>query len=482
LHEHHHNKAEEKDKMPPLAINLIAFSGYTLAIILLTGQTFPWRDSIRNFYIGGRNMGIFMSTMTFCATWLSAASIVGFTTWMVYDGAAAFAGSVNGWLLGLIPMPLAVLRLRASKCVSVPEFVGKFYGDSRLMRLGGAVLLASYVPYIAIQFKAFGLVASHMLGIPYGFSSTALVYLFVLYTTFGGYRSVAKSDALNLIVILIGVLVASLELNINLKPIWTAIRDISTYSPSKLNLSRSPAESLQIISSALAWGLGVASNPQYGIRIIACRKHNDAFAVLSISPFLIGLVYLLLSSMALVISSIPSMSLQGANPEGLLNLLDSQCSSLVASLFSVSVMAAAVSTANSQLLLAASAICHDIVGLGRDSISSIPTKGTNQDHWMLWNRGAILIIATTALVMSHIPNYDIMFVGRLSWTFVAVSFLTPIYLPRKLRHRMSFTIINWSLLIHTILCGLRIPPEVSMLITMGFQGIAIIPWGEIRIR
>ncbi|MCX7827650.1 MAG: sodium:solute symporter family protein [Thermanaerothrix sp.] len=468
--------------MPSLAVNLIAFSGYTLAIILLTGQTFPWRDSIRRFYLGGRDTGVLFSTMTFCATWLSAASIIGFTTWMIHDGMVAFAGSVNGWLLGLIPMPFAVLRLRASRSVSVPEFVGKFYEDNRLVKLGGAVLLASYVPYIAIQFKAFGLVASHMLGIPYGFSSTALVYLFVLYTTFGGYQSVVKSDALNLLVIIVGVLVAAIELNVNLKPFWHAIREISASSPSKLNVWESPTESLQVISSALAWGLGVAANPQYGIRIMACRKERDAFAMLSISPVLIGLVYLLLSSMALIFSSIPSNVFHGAHPEGLLRLLSSQCPSWAAGLFFVSVMAAAVSTANSQLLLAASAVCYDIGGLGKDNVRLTHTKETRHDHWMLLNRGAILLIATVALLISHIPNYDIMFVGRLSWTFVAVFFLTPIYLPRRLRHRMSFAILGWSLLIHTALCGLRIPPEVSMLLTLGFQGIAIIPWKEMRIR
>ena len=42
----------------------------------------------------------------------------------------------------------------------------------------------------------------------------------------------------------------------------------------------------------LAWGLGVAGNPQYAIRIIACRSKKEAFRLLSVAPYIIGWVYL----------------------------------------------------------------------------------------------------------------------------------------------------------------------------------------------
>ena len=176
--------------MPPLLLHLGAFAGYTLALLLLTGQAFAWNETRSLFYLGGRRTGMWTSLATFCATWMSAASVVGFTLWMMQDGFRAFGGSVNGWLLGLVPMPLLVFRLRRVRCLSLPEWLARIYGDERLRRLGGGALLFAYTLYLVIQFRAFGAVAAHLLQLPLGFAAAALVYLFVLYTTFGGYPSV----------------------------------------------------------------------------------------------------------------------------------------------------------------------------------------------------------------------------------------------------------------------------------------------------
>ena len=55
--------------MPPLLLHLGAFAGYTLALLLLTGQAFAWNETRSLFYLGGRRTGMWMSLATFCATW-----------------------------------------------------------------------------------------------------------------------------------------------------------------------------------------------------------------------------------------------------------------------------------------------------------------------------------------------------------------------------------------------------------------------------
>ena len=114
--------------------------------------------------------------------------------------------SVNGWMLGLLALPFAVVRLRKSRALSLPEWLASEYGDARLRTLSALALLLAYVFYIVAQFQAFGGIVSHMLDIP-SWVASLLVYLFVLYTTFGGLASVASSDEMNLALILIGVTV-----------------------------------------------------------------------------------------------------------------------------------------------------------------------------------------------------------------------------------------------------------------------------------
>ena len=255
--------------MPALAYYLAAFAVYTISIILLTGQSFPQRESLRSFYIGRRGVPLWPTVGTFCATWISPLSLVGFSMWYYREGYIAFWASVNGWMLGFLLFPFIVGRLRRARVVSLPEWLEKTYGDVRVRKLAAAAMVFLYTIYLVIQFRAFGVIVSYMLEIPQGFASTSLIYLFVLYTTFGGYPSVVRSDTLNLLLIVAGVSAAA----------WFAVPGGFSLSAAAGILSaegeRFAAEGLSLSGALsgtvimLAWGLGVAGNPQYAIRIIA---------------------------------------------------------------------------------------------------------------------------------------------------------------------------------------------------------------------
>ncbi len=82
------------------------------------------------------------------------------------------------------------------------------YGSKSLQALGGLMIVIIYILYIIIQIRGFGIVISEFLDINYTFS-ILLVYLFVMYTTFGGLFSVARTDSLNIFLIVIGVFLAA---------------------------------------------------------------------------------------------------------------------------------------------------------------------------------------------------------------------------------------------------------------------------------
>lgn len=453
--------------MPPLLLHLGAFAGYTLALLLLTGQAFAWNETRSLFYLGGRRTGMWMSLATFCATWMSAASVVGFTLWMMQDGFRAFGGSVNGWLLGLVPMPLLVFRLRRVRCLSLPEWLARIYGDERLRRLGGGALLFAYTLYLVIQFRAFGAVAAHLLQLPLGFAAAALVYLFVLYTTFGGYPSVVRSDALNLCLILAGVtLAAGAAIHLYGSPLATC-RVLAVRTPELLNPWSSWREGITTLTLGLAWGLGVAANPQYGVRLMAARRTRDALGMLCAAPLFLGWIYLCLTVLGLVgRASFPHIP-QTLDPTAFARLFDGTLPVWGALPLLVAVLAAAVSTANSQLLLAACSLCHDLLPQ-RPPAEQDPF---GEDRFLLQNRLAIVAIATVSLVLSQIPLPGILALGRMSWTVVAVCFLFPLYLPRRMAPKQTFAVLASALGVHALLSTLSpLTPETSMLVALAFEG------------
>lgn len=467
--------------MSRFLIHLFAFGFYTFAILLLTGRTFDWDETRKTFYLGGMRYGTLMSLATFCATWMSAASLVGFTVWIAQDGYIAFAGSVHGWLLGLLPMPILVYRLRKRRCISIPEWMQAEYGDIRLRYLGGLALLFAYLLYLVIQFRAFGEIASHMLQIPMGFYAAALVYLFVLYTTFGGYPSVVRSDVLSFVLILTGITIAlGAVVSIYGTP-FEAHAILAKESPILLRSWRSWHDWLITLSLALSWGFGVMSNPQYSVRLMAARTTNDAMRVVLMAPFVVGWIYFCLTNIGVICRAfVPDMMPMPFYTEQFAAFFDSILPLWASLPFLLAVLAAAVSTANSELLIATCAVCYDL--------SPPKTELDNpfsENRFLFINRLVVVVIASISLLLSQFSLPGILAIGRISWTLLAVCFFFPLYFPlnRGMIRPRLFRIICLSLLLHAFVSFFTpVSAEVSMLAQLLFQGVAYLYYGCKRER
>lgn len=451
---------------------LFAFGLYTITLLLLTGRTFAWDETRKTFYLGGMKFGTLMSLATFCATWMSAASLVGFTVWVMQDGYIAFAGSVHGWLLGLLPMPLLVYRLRKRHAISVPEWMASEYGDDKLRYLGGATLLFAYLLYLVIQFRAFGEIASYMLQIPVGFYAAALVYLFVLYTTFGGYPSVVRSDALNICLILAGVSIALFAaVRIYGSPV-AAHRLLAREAPEMLSSWRSWNDGLVTLTLALSWGFGVASNPQYSVRLMAARTSASAMRSILGAACVVGWVYFAITNLGIVSAAfLPSGISLPADTSGFAAFFDRLLPAWASLPLLIAVLAAAVSTANSELLVATCALCYDLNPQPR----GVKDDPLSEFRFLFYNRIAIVVIASLSLLLSQMSLPGILAIGRISWTMLAVCFFFPLYFDLRGRGGRSgiFRILCASVFCHLLFFfATPISAEVSMLIQLALQGVA----------
>ncbi|OUO91603.1 sodium:solute symporter family protein [Cloacibacillus sp. An23] len=452
--------------MPPLAYYLAAFAVYTISIILLTGQSFPMKESVRSFYLGNRAVPLWPTAATFCATWISPLSLVGFSMWYYRDGWVAFWSSVNGWMLGFLFFPFIVKRLRMARVMSMPEWLEKSCGDVRVRRLAAAAMIFLYTVYLVIQFRAFGVIVSYMLQIPQGFASTSLIYLFVLYTTFGGYPSVVRSDSLNLLLIIIGVSAAAyfaLPGGFTLSDAAEVLRSESLRSPPE---TMSAAEIFSSFAVMLTWGFGVAANPQYAVRIIACRSRREAFRLLSAAPYIIGWIYLCVSFFVMVCRVChPDI---GVMEETLgFAVLGQFLPPFASMLLLVCVIASAVSTANSQLLLAACSLCYDLFP------RRAPRGGVfGDERFLIANRAAVTVIASAALLLgtAELPGY--MRLGSISWTLVAILYFYPLFTPRLVVREILFSVLLCAVAAQLFLIFVfGLEPEYAMLAVMAGEGL-----------
>lgn len=449
-----------------LLYSLAAFGLYTLALILLAGRSFSWRENRRLFYVGRGRIPLLSSIATFCATWMSGASLVGFTMYLYLSGYEAFTGSVHGWLLGLVFLPFIVLRLRSRPVLSLPEWLAEEYGDQRLRTISALSLVLAYTFYIVIQFLVFAKVVGYMLDIAYPLASL-LVYLFVLYTTFGGMPAVVRSDMLNMAVILPGVSIAGWIIFHNAGGLGAIHAEVFARDPSMLAIT-SREGLLFTLAMMLGWGFGVAANPQYAIRIISARSSRTAWKMLAAAGIVVSWIYICLTVIGLGGRAQLTMDIPFGREAGFAQIFSTILPPVPSMLLLLAVLAASVSTANSQLLLAACSWCYDF----RRENNRPDKDPLREDRFIFNNRVAITAISTAALIISFFNLPGILILGRYSWSVVAICFLLPLYLPFRLGGRGLFVAIASALVLHTLLVlfGGKLP-EIGMLYALFLEAV-----------
>lgn len=213
----------------------------------------------------------------------------------------------------------------------------------------------------------------------------------------------------------------------------------------------------------LVWGLGVATNPQYMIRIIACRSRREAYGMLTLSPYVVGWIYLCLTFFIMVCRL--KYPLIGGLEETLaFAKLGQFLPPFAGMLLLVCVIAAAVSTANSQLLLAACSLCYDLLPLKKDESELRPFQ---EERFLFINRIAITVIASVALMLSHagLPGY--IKLGTISWTLVAIAYFYPLFTPGLIVKEILFAVLSLAIMLQFLLIfGFHIEPEYAMLIVL----------------
>lgn len=413
---------------------MLFFLVYTFLMIYSGRSGFYDTYNVRDFFVAGNSLGVFLSTATFVATWFSAASFLGLGSSLYIYGVSSIIYSILQWFAGAIFLFFLASRIKDYDILTFSEF---FYVrfNSRLMQFSVAsLMIVSYILYITMQIKGFGLVTEMLLNIPYD-AAILLVYLYILYTTFGGLYSVVKTDAVNTFIIVAASISFGLFIiranhgvaniiagaaNINTLPVsgW----ETPTPRGGLLDISCGGLQPpIYLFTSFFGWGLGLAANPQYAIRMISARDKSVARKMVIFSIAVLSVVYAFI-----IAGSIGLRVLIPTAPH--INNIDE----IIPSLFSgiapgysvgiilIGIIAASVSTANSELLLIANSFTNDI-------FKNLYFGQLDDDRMLFLNRVVIAAAGTVSLILSFNPPIKVIEFGGNIWGVFASSTFIPLY-------------------------------------------------------
>lgn len=417
--------------MPDWIFYVLAFVVYSILILLFGYHGLDKTKNLRDFYIANRSLGLIPLVGTFIATWFSAASMLGFTGNVYTFGVSTTLYSVLAWFAGLTIMLLFTSRLKKYDIVSIPEFLRYRYNSRVLQAFTALILLVCYLYYIAMQICGVGIIVSNFLDVPYAMA-ILFAYVFILYTTFGGMYSVVRTDSLHVMLIIVGTAgLAWLVLNhvgglggllaqssnisgvplINFRE-TTPGALLDPYSGGQFTL-------LFYISTFFGWGLGLSANPQYAVRILAARDEKTAVRMLVVSAVTLLLIYfacLIIGLGARVIMPFAPLT----SPDQVLPFFSKNfMNTIFGCVFLIGLTSAAVSTANSQLLIIASSSVHDIY-------RNLINPGAGEEKLLMANRLAIALGGSIPLLLAINPPTQLLIFGSYIWGVVAVTFLIPL--------------------------------------------------------
>ncbi|SHM82681.1 solute:Na+ symporter, SSS family [Caldanaerovirga acetigignens] len=415
-------------------LSMMLFFIYTIMMIYSARSGFYDTYNMEDFFVAGRSLNAFYSTATFLATWFSAASILGLGGSIYIYGISSIIYSIIPWFCGAIFLILISRRLREEfSLFTYPEFFSIRY-KSKLMQLSTAlIMISSYIFYITMQIKGFGLVMSILLNIPYT-AAIFLLYLYILYTTFGGLYSVVKTDAINAFIIFFSFCAFGIYIIIQNKGAVNLIQKaalISTFPVSGWNIKTPPGGLLDIFCKGLqppaylftsffGWGLGLAANPQYVIRIISAKDAATSRKMIIYSILLLSVIYTFIVFGALGLRTlIPTSDPVGNIDEIIPTLLSHVSPNYLTGIILVGIIASSISTANSELLLIANSFTYDILKNFR--------KGVSEEELINLNRIVIALAGTLSLILSFNPPKNLIEFGGNIWGIFSSSTFVALY-------------------------------------------------------
>jgi len=364
----------------PSTATLVAFLGY-LALVVAIG-VYATRFSsagISEFFLGGRRMHRFVVALSAVVSGRSAWLLLGVTGLAWSRGISAVWAVVGYIVAELLLFLFYARRLRrfsgAYDCLTLPDFFAVRFGDrsGKLRVLLVVVILVFMVSYVAAQFVAGG----KAFAVGFGLSQTGGVWLtaaiVLAYTVLGGFLAVSLTDMLQAFFMLAGLVLLPVMAIADRGGLGAVVSELAALDPTLVDPF---ALEIGVLAGFLGIGLGSPGNPHILVRYMSIADPEQ----LRVSA-VVGTSWNVLMAWGALIVGLagrvwfPTLAeLPGADRENLYPALaELHLPPVLTGVVIASIFAAIMSTADSQLLVAASSVVRDlyekVIGRGR----SIPS-------------------------------------------------------------------------------------------------------------
>ncbi len=396
--------------------------------------------SSSDFYLGGRKLGPLVTAMSAEASDMSGWLLMGLPAVAMMGGLAEASWTAIGLAIGTYLNWLFVakrLRIYSQRidAFTLPDFFTRRFGDKSkiLTTVAALFIIVFFVPYTASGFAACGKLFASLFGMDYHLAMILSAIVIILYCTLGGFFAASTTDFIQSIIMTIALFVvvgfgegiaggfgsvfnnvAGLDGYLNLfKGFNVATQTVGSYG------------TLPVIST-LAWGLGYFGMPHILLRFMAIedekklklsRRVASVWVVISMGiAVIIGVVGYTLMQKG-VLPAYESASAAETIIVDIAKFLSKYgyVATFAAGIILAGILASTMSTADSQLLAAASSVSQNILQ---------ETFGIKMSQkFSMWiARISVIIISIVAIFLAWNPNSSVFGIVSFAWAGFGAAF------------------------------------------------------------
>jgi len=401
--------------MNPILIGLFLY----LVVVLVIGVKSAGKNRTQSdFLIADRKLGAWAIALSERASgesaWLliglpGAALAVGFLE--IWAAVGCVLGIIFSWLFIAVP-----LRELAGKynSMTLPDLFANYFNDeTKSLRIISSLIITFFFTfYVAAQFNAAGKVLNVTFGIPQFTGMLIGAGIILLYTMLGGFRAVVWTDMVQAIIMFSTLVILPI---VGLFELRHSGNNQLGSELMSLTAGKTGIWAFLAILDGLSWGFGYTGQPHLLARFIAIKnsaeiRRGRIIAFSWAIPAFFGAFFM----------GIIGVTLYGAgkftDPESLMPFMaTSLLPGWIAGILISGAMAAMMSTADSQLLVTASAISEDL-------IHKVGKRNLRPEKLLTISRTVTISVGLIAFIMAYFSTDLVFSLVSYAWSGLGASF------------------------------------------------------------
>ncbi len=368
---------------------LIIITLYFLAMLAIGIASRRKARGADDFFVAGRRGSSPFITGSLLATIIGGSATIGMAGLGFKQGLTGawwlLVGSIGLLFLGLF----FAQKVRRLALYTLPELIEKQY-DRRMALAASVLIVVAWVGVVAAQIIAAGQILSILgMGSPTLWMAISTV-IFITYTALGGQHAIIRTDALQAVIIFVGIS-GGLALLLSRLGGWDGLQ--SSLSPGQFSFPLSPQfGGINLATLLLLVGLTYVVGPDMYSRLFCARDDKTAKAsvlwtALLMIPLAFAITFIGMGAAALF----PEISPEQAFPM----VIKEVFSPLLGGIVLAALLCAVMSSADTTLLSASTILMVDIVGWLRPSLS--PSKILPRSRWAIVLLGICSLVVALAL-------------------------------------------------------------------------------------